>query len=58
LRRAFIRWSLLLSGTDVAVGESTERAIGGGEYIRGFQPRKGHPGLSGRIHIDLNSRSR
>jgi hypothetical protein len=49
---------MVLSGTEVAAGESTERAIGGGEYIRGFSARKAHPGLSARIRIDLNSRSR
>jgi hypothetical protein len=47
---------MVLSGTDAAVGESTERAIGGGEYIRGSEPRKGLPGLYGRIRIDLKSR--
>jgi hypothetical protein len=47
-----------LSGTEAVVAESTERAIGGREYIHGFPARKALAGLSGRIRIDLNSRSR
>jgi hypothetical protein len=47
-----------LSGTEVVVAESTERAIGGREYNPASEARKALGGLSGRIHIDLKSRSR
>jgi hypothetical protein len=44
---------LVLSGTEVAVGVSTEGAIGGGEYIRGHAARKGVAAVSVEIRLDL-----
>jgi hypothetical protein len=46
---------LVLSGTDVVVGVSTGGAIGGGEYIRGHEARKGVLAVSVEIRLDLNS---
>jgi hypothetical protein len=49
---------LVLSGTDVAVGVSTEGAIGGGEYNCGQTARKGVAAVSDEIRLDLYWRSR